>query len=152
MITLPKISALPLELCSKTLQPFAQEREPVICLQIPSVGNFTPLRLRGRTNRSYRFEWDRQKLCHVLRVPAALWAAENSFLAKDVFHQTLARPVIPVVEVAEEQNETAAKQEKPETPTRAGHETETPQTSQKRRGTGALQRRKATSPTHRPKP
>lgn len=101
MNTLPKISALPLELSSKILQPFAQEREPAVCLQIPSVGNFTPFRMRGRTNRTYRFEWDRRKLCHVLRIPASLWGAENAMLAKDIFQQALMRPVIPTVELVE---------------------------------------------------
>lgn len=99
MSLLTKISALPLELCTKVLQPLLQAGEAVICLQIPSIGNFTPFRMRGRTNRTYRFEWDRNLLCHVLRIPASLWALEGGALARDIFHQLLTRPVIPTVEL-----------------------------------------------------
>lgn len=101
MNTLPKLSTLPLELASKVLAPFAQPGEPMVCLQIHSVGNLTPFRMRGRTNRSYRFEWDRQHLCHVLRVPASLWTAEDSSLARDIYQQMLTRPVIPTLEMPE---------------------------------------------------
>src|SRR5882757_3157459 len=98
MNTLTKLSALPLELCSKALESYRAEGEPVVCLQIPSVGNFTSFRMRGKTNRTYRFEWDRTALCHVLRVPASIWMMEGSALAKDVFHQVMLRPVIPILE------------------------------------------------------
>ena len=116
MNSIPKISALPLELSSKVLQPLTQEHEPVICLQIPSVGNFTPFRMRGRTNRTYRFEWDRRQLCHVLRIPTSLWSAENATLAKDIFHQVLMRPVIPTVELPSKQTEAPAPPEKTDEP------------------------------------
>jgi hypothetical protein len=106
MNTLPKLASLPLELCSKNLAGYAQPGEPMICLQIPSVGNFTPFRLRGRTNRTYRFEWDRNVLAHALRVPASIWMMEGNALAKDVFHQVLLRPVVPVLEMTTLQAET----------------------------------------------
>jgi hypothetical protein len=99
MSLLPKLSALPLEISAKELKPYLEAGAPVLCLQIPSIGNLTPFRMRGRTNRTYRFEWDRSALCHVLRIPAALWAIENGALAKDIYQQMLSRPVIPVLEL-----------------------------------------------------
>ena len=97
---MPNATSLPAEVDSKTLLARGTPTEPVVCLRILNVGNTTPFRLHGRTNRTYRFNWDRHLNCHALRIPHSLWSENKDAMAKDIFtllHNV--RPIVPTFEL-----------------------------------------------------
>lgn len=77
-------------------------------LLLPGIGNLTTYRMQGRTNRVFRFEWDRRLQCHVVRIPHSVWSADNMALAKEALDHKLMLPVLVNVEF-----------EAPETPANA---------------------------------
>lgn len=91
---LSRFNQLPLELSSRNLLPLRKGSEPVIILLLHGIGNLTTYRMQGRTNRVFRFEWDRRLQCHVVRIPHSVWSADNMALAKEALDHKLMLPVL----------------------------------------------------------
>lgn len=93
-MAITRLSQLPRELSTRSLEPLADPGEPRVALQIHSVGNTSPYRFQGRTSRIFYFTWDRSRLCHLILIPLSIWQLDKLAIAREILDQNLFHPIV----------------------------------------------------------
>lgn len=85
---------------SKILGALASEDEKtMIVLSLRNYGGIGSFRYRGKKSRCYLFKYDKERACHILKVPESVANHDDGMILNDIFNQRpMPVPVIPKTE------------------------------------------------------